>query len=78
MEIAVTIRVRDGANVMAVASAKVAEMFEATRDLSDWNGEGKKLTPTVTDLTQGGGETVSFKVKPGDGTAASAFLRIRK
>lgn len=76
--IVVTIQVKDGENAMAVASAKVAEMFEATSDLSDWNGEGKKLTPTVTDLTQGCGTSVSFKVKPGDGAAKSAFLRIRK
>lgn len=77
VEIAVTIRVKDGENVMAVASAKVSEMFEATSDLADWDGAGK-LTPTVTDLTQDTNLSVSFKVKPGDGTSKCAFLRIRR
>lgn len=76
VEIAVTIQVKDGENAMAVASAKVAEMFEATSDLSDWNGKGK-LMPTVADQTQGRCTSVSFRVKPGDGTAKSAFLRVR-
>lgn len=71
----VTVQVKDGADAKAVASEKVAEMFEATSDLSDWTAG--KLTPVVTDLTQGTDDSVRFRVQPGDGTAKSAFLRIR-
>jgi hypothetical protein len=51
-------------------------MFEATSALCDWDGE-VKLTPTV-EVLEGDGNTMRFKVKPGDGTAPSAFLRIRR
>ena len=77
-EVTVSITVKDGEDSVAVASEKVKEMFEATSDLSDWNGAGKKLTPIVTDLTQGRANSLNFKVRPGDGTSQSAFLRIRK
>ena len=68
--------VKDGEDAVAVASEKVAAMFEATSALGDWDGEAK-LTPTVEALP-GDGATLRFKVKPGDGTSASAFLRIRR
>lgn len=77
-EVTVSIMVKDGEDPVAVASSKVKEMFEATSDLSDWNSSGKKLTPTVTDLTQGRSNNLNFKVRPGDGTSSRAFLRIRK
>lgn len=72
-----TVKVKDGENLKEVASAKVKELFEATSDLRDWLGDSK-LTPTVTDLTQGKGTALQFAVKPGDGTSPNAFLRIRK
>ena len=77
-EVTVSITVKDGEDAVAVASEKVKEMFEATSDLGDWNSAGKKLTPTVTDLTQGQANHLNFKVRPGDGTSPRAFLRIRK
>jgi len=77
-EVTVSITIKDGEDAVAVASEKVKEMFEATNDLSDWDSTGKKLTPTVTDLTQGRANNLNFKVRPGDGTSPRAFLRIRK
>lgn len=76
MEIAVT--VKDGEAVVAISSEKVAEMFEATSDLADWNSAETKLEPHVTDKTQGVDSPVMFEVTPGDGTSDKAFLRIRK
>lgn len=76
MEIVVT--VKDGEEVVAVASEKVAEMFEATNDLADWKSAETKLEPHVTDKTQGVSSSVTFTVTPGDGTSEKAFLRIRK
>ena len=75
MTVAVT--VKDGASAVAVDAAKVAAMFEATGDLGDWNGAAK-LTPTVTTSGTGASGKMTFVVTPGDGTAAKAFLRIRK
>ena len=75
-EVTVSITVKDGEDAVAVASEKVAAMFEATGDLGDWNGAAK-LTPEVT-VEEGDGATMRFKVTPGDGTAPRAFLRIRK
>ena len=51
-------------------------MIEATSDLDDWEGEAK-LTPFVTNATRNPDGTMTFTVVPGDGTAASAFLRIK-
>ena len=51
-------------------------MFEATSDLGDWDGEAK-LTPSVTNATRNQDGTMTFTVVPGDGTATSAFLRIK-
>ena len=53
-----------------------AAMFEATSSLGDWEGDSK-LKPTV-EVLESDGNTMRFKVKPGDGTAPSAFLRIRR
>ena len=72
----VSVVVKDGAEAVKCAAEKVKEMFEATSDLGDWNG-GAKMTPTVT-VEDGEGETMRFRVTPGDGTATRAFLRIRK
>ena len=74
--ITLSVTVADGGNPVAVASERVAAMFEATSSLGDWYGESK-LTPTV-EILEGDGATMRFRVKPGDGTAKSAFLRIMK
>ena len=74
--IILSVTVTDGGNPVAVASEKVASMFEATSSLGDWDGEAK-LIPTV-EVLDGDGATMRFKVKPGDGKSTSAFLRIRK
>ena len=75
MTVAVT--VKDGESAVAVNAAKVAAMFEATSDLGDWTGAAK-LTPTVTTSGTDASGKMTFVVTPGDGTAAKAFLRIRK
>jgi len=74
--ITLSVTVKDGENAVVVASEKVKEMFEATSSLDDWEGDAK-LTPVVHILERNGA-TMRFKVTPGDGKAASAFLRIRK
>lgn len=72
----VSVVVMDGVDAVEVASEKVAAMFEATSDLSDWTGAAK-LTPTV-EVLEGDRAAMRFRVTPGDGTATRAFLRIRK
>ena len=72
----VSVVVKDGEEAVRCAAEKVKEMFEATRELGDWEGEAR-LTPTV-DVLDGDGETMRFRVTPGDGKSSSAFLRIRK
>lgn len=52
-------------------------MLEALGDLGDWTGAAK-LTPTVTTSGADASGKMTFVVTPGDGTAAKAFLRIRK
>ena len=73
----VKVTVRDGDEVVNVDAEKVATMFEATRDLNDWTGEAK-LVPNVRSVTKGDNGMMTFDVILGDGTATSAFLRIRK
>ena len=51
-------------------------MFEATSDLRDWTGAAK-LTPTVSGATRNADNTMTFTVTPGNGTAKSAFLRVK-
>ena len=76
MSVTLSVTVKDGEDVVACVAEKVKELFEATGDLGDWNG-ARKLTPAVT--VQGNdGKTMRFKVVPGDGTAARAFLRIKR
>ena len=72
----VSVTVKDGEEAVKCAAEKVKEMFEATSDLGDWDGEAK-LTPAVS-VEAGEGATMRFKVTPGDGAATRAFLRIRK
>lgn len=74
--VTVSVVVKDGEEAVRCAAEKVKEMFEATRELGDWEGEAR-LTPTV-DVLDGDGETMRFRVTPGDGKSSSAFLRIRK
>ena len=75
LDVAVT--VKDGEADKPVSSAKVAGMFEATTDVTDWDTPEKQLEPQVTDRTEAVATPVEFTVKPGDGTAPNAFLRIR-
>ena len=72
----VAVIVRDGEETVKCTAEKVKEMFEATSDLGDWNGAAK-MSSTVT-VEESEGVTMRFKVVPGDGSAARAFLRIRK
>ena len=76
-EMTVAVTVKDGERAVAVDQEKVAAMFEATGDLGDWTGAAK-LTPTVTPSGTDASGKMTFVVIPGDGTAAKAFLRIRK
>ena len=73
----ITVMVKDGETPKAVASEKVAEMFEATSDLMDWTGDAR-LNPTVTDNTKGVSSPVRFTVQPGNGMSGKAFRRLRK
>ena len=75
--IKVEVVVKDGANAVKVATDKVAAMFEATSDLGDWDGEAK-LTPIVSVLGTDQNGKMSFTVKPGEGKATRAFLRIKQ
>ena len=75
--IVVGVVAKAGGNIVAVDPAKVAVMFEATSDLNDWNGAAK-LTPEVEVLGTDANGKMTFAVTPGDGTAPSAFLRLRK
>ena len=75
MTVAVT--VKDGESAVAVNAEKVAAMFEATGNLSDWTGAAK-LMPTVTLSGTDASGKMTFVVTSGDGTAVKAFLRIRR
>ena len=71
-----SVTVKDGEDVVKCAAEKVKNLFEATSSLGDWQGEKVKLVPNV-EILSGSGDTMHFKVTPGDGTAPSAFLRVR-
>ena len=72
-----TVTVTDGENPVAVASEKVRGMFEATSDLSDWDGP-HRLVPGVTEITGGSGSTLRFRVVPDStGNSDRAFLRVK-
>ena len=73
----ISVTVKDGERSVAVDTAKVAAIFEATSDLGDWTGEAK-LAPTVIATGIDASGKMSFTVSPGDGAAKSAFLRLRK
>ena len=75
-QLSVTVEVKDGEVVALVAAEKVATMFEATSDLQDWDGAAK-LVPSVSNATRNADGTMTFAIIPGDGTATSAFLRIK-
>lgn len=72
----VAVSVKDGEESVACDAAKVANMFEATCDIGDWDG-GAKLLPKVEQLGTVNG-AMRFKVTPGDGNSSKAFLRIRR
>ena len=73
----VSVTVRDGEEAVKCAAEKVKALFKATSDLCDWDGAAK-LEPEVTVEATDDPTTMRFKVTPGDGTAARAFLQIRK
>ena len=72
----VAVSVRDGADAAMVSAAKVAEMFEATGSLDDWEGDAR-LAPNVSEPRREADGTLRFTVTPGDGSARRAFIRIR-
>ena len=81
---AVSIVVKDGEEAVKCAAEKVKEMFEATSDLGDWAGSGRDgarpsqgAMPITVTVEDGVGDTMCFKVTPGDGTATRAFLRVK-
>ena len=81
----VSVIVKDGEDAVQCAAEKVKEMFEATGDLGDWGGSGRdgaqpsqNALPITVTVEAGEGDTMRFRVTPGDGTATRAFLRIRK
>ena len=77
-EMTVAVTVKDGTQDKPVSSANVAEMFEASTEVADWETPEKQLEPHVTDRTEDVATPVEFTVVPGDGKAPKAFLRIRK
>ena len=72
----VAVKVVDGGDVVNVSSEKVADMFEATSDLGDWNGDAK-LGLSVTSLGVDDEGMMRYAVTPGDGSSRSAFLRLK-
>ena len=79
VKMTVAVTVKDGADAVAVDAEKVAEMFEATRDLGDWNGAAK-LTLTVT-VRRDDGDTprqMKFDVSIDAAANGRAFIRVRK
>ncbi|MBR1588066.1 MAG: hypothetical protein IJ658_07055 [Kiritimatiellae bacterium] len=74
--VSISVRVKDGENVVMADVEKVGRMVEATCDLGDWTGAAR-LMPTISERSRDDGGTMHFTVVPGDGTAPKAFLRIR-
>ena len=70
----VSITVKDGEDIRAVAKEKVEAMFEATSNLGDWNAN--KLTLDIDGHVKED-SSMEFTVTP-VGDPPSAFLRIRK
>ena len=78
VSLTLTVTVTDGGEPVEVTAAKVAALFEATTDLSDWDTPAKKLDPHAEAITSGSDTTVTIRVTPGDGSAPQAFLRISR
>ena len=82
---AVSVVVKDGEEAVKCAAEKVKDMFEATSDLGDWAGSGgrdgarpsQNALPVSVTVEEGEGDTMRFKVTPGDGSATRAFLRVK-
>ena len=68
--------IQDGKDIVAVAAEKVAQFFEATSDIGDWNGSAK-LTPTVKIEERCADGTIRFNVRVDNVNTPSAFLRIK-
>lgn len=71
----VKVGVNDDDGIAAVDAEKMAAMFEATTDLTDWTGNAK-IIPYISDITQDQQGIMSFVVTP-DGMPSSFFLRIK-
>ena len=78
VSLTLTVTVTDGGEPVEVTAAKVAALFEATTDLSNWETPAKKLDPHAEAITSGSDTTVTVRVTPGDGSAPQAFLRISR
>ena len=72
----VRVVVWDGNYPVTCVAEKVAQLFEATGDLGDWDGDAKLGTSVTVESVMG--REMNFKVVPGDGTAPRASLRLRK
>ena len=70
----VSVTVKDGGTAVAVDASKLAGMFEATGDLSDWGGEAGM----VASVRQTGSEgaVMRFEVVVGEGAEKAGFLRV--
>jgi len=73
----VGVTVVDGDSAVRCSAEKVRALFEATSDLRDWYGAAR-LEPLVTVEASADPTKMRFKASPGDGSAARAFLRIRR
>ena len=71
----VKVGVNDDDGIAAVDAEKMAAMFEATTDLTDWTGNAK-IIPYISDITQDQQGIMSFVVTP-DGMPQSFFLRVK-
>ena len=70
----VRVTVRDGERAVAVDGGKMAELFEATRDVGDWGEETQ--VPLEVEATGTEGDGLLFEVRPGAEGLSGAFLRL--
>ncbi len=70
----VRVTVKDGKNAVSVDAAKVAILFETTRQIGDWM-ESSHLPFSVT-VKGTDAETLLFKVSPDEKSTPSAFFRL--
>ena len=70
----VRVTVKDGERAVAVDGGKVAELFEATRDVGDWSAETQ--VPLEVEATGSEGDGLLFEVRPAAEDLPGAFLRL--